>query len=443
MVGWRSGERGIADDPGSKVNSDTMNSLSAFSKTIRILHTSLFNFFCYLSIGVLLTTLPSFVHLQLGLSPIWAGVAVSLQYLATLISRPWAGRMTDVRGSRATVLLGQAAGLLSGLFILGAGALQHESATACFAVLLASRLILGCGESCVATGSTTWGLGRVAPEDAALVISWSGIASYGAMALGAPISIWLHVHYGISGIGATVSGIFVLSFALSLWLGDVPLLRGAPLPFTQLLRRVFLHGVGLAFGTIGFALIAAFTTLYYAHQAWDHPSYALILFGSSFVLARLLFNGSITRWGGLMVAAVSLAIESTGLAILWLAPTPDLALLGAALSGAGFALVFPALGVEAVRTVRPQDRGSALGVYTAFLDLAMGITGPTAGYVIGIFGYSAIFLLGSVTAICGLLSCLFLFRLYGDAVDHARDNSKDDLAREPLRKVTKLKRITS
>ena len=182
------------------------------------------------------------------------------------------------------------------------------------------------------------------------------------MALGAPIGIWLHGHYGISGIGAAVSGISVLSFAFSLWLSDVPLLRGTHLPFAQLLRRVSFHGVGLGFGTVGFAVIAAFTTLYYTHQEWGHPSYALILFGGSFILTRLLFNSSIERWGGLMVAAASLALESAGLTILWLTRTPDLALLGAALSGAGFALVFPALGVEAVRTVRPQDRGSALGI---------------------------------------------------------------------------------
>ena len=392
-----------------------MENLSILSKTVRIIHTSLFNFFCYLSIGLLLSTLPSFVHLHLGLSPVWAGVAVSLQYLATLVSRPWAGRMTDIKGSRATVLLGQTAGLLSGLFILTAAALQRESAAFCFAVLLASRLILGCGESCVATGSTTWGLGRVASEDAALVISWSGIASYGAMALGAPIGIWLDNQYGIGGIGAAVTGISVLSFAFSLWLNDVPLLRGAHLPFAQLVRRVSLHGLGLGFGTIGFGAIATFTTLYYGSRAWSDPSYALILFGFCFVLTRLLFEGSIKRWGGLVVAAVSLALESVGLAILWVASNPDVALLGAALSGAGFALVFPALGVEAVRTVRPPDRGSALGVYTAFLDLAMGITGPAAGYIVGSFGYPAIYLMGAIMAACGLLACLFLYHVRDDA----------------------------
>src|SRR5271165_1692174 len=86
----------------------------ATATTVRIIHTSLFVFFYYLTIGLLLAVLPGFVHLHLGLSPFWAGVAISSQYLATLATRSKAGRMTDVLGPRATVLVGQAVGLLSG-----------------------------------------------------------------------------------------------------------------------------------------------------------------------------------------------------------------------------------------------------------------------------------------------------------------------------------------
>src|SRR5215471_12256319 len=98
--------------------------LIANSPTVRIIHTSLFTFFCYLAIGLLLTTLPGFVHLQLGLSPLWAGVAVGAQYLATLVTRPNAGRMSDMIGSRKTVLLGQMASVLSGLCLIAAAQLE-------------------------------------------------------------------------------------------------------------------------------------------------------------------------------------------------------------------------------------------------------------------------------------------------------------------------------
>ncbi len=376
--------------------------------TIRIIHTSLFVFFYYLTIGLLLAVLPGFVHLDLGLSPLWAGVVISAQYLATLVTRPRAGRMTDVLSPRATVLVGQAVGLLSGLCLLAAASLQSNT-MACFVVLLISRLILGCGESCVATGAITWGLGRVAPEYAAQVISWAGIASYGAMAAGAPLGIWLENRYGFESIGAAASGISLLSLAFALPLAGVPIVRGAHLEFSRVLGKVVLHGLGLTLGTVGFAAIASFTGLYYASRHWTDPALALILFGSCFIVTRLLFAGAINRWDGFRVAMGSFILESAGLLVLWSATTHDVALAGAALSGCGFALVFPALGVEALKTVAVQNHGTALGVYTAFLDLAMGITGPIAGFIVGGFGFSAIFLCGSGAAGCAFALTLLLY----------------------------------
>src|SRR5260370_11198028 len=212
-----------------------LRQLIVSSITIRIIQTSLFSFLCYLTVGVLLAVLPGFVHLRLGLSPLWAGVAVSSQYVATVVTRPTAGRMTDILGPKTTVLLGQVAGLLSGLCLVATASLQSRTA-ACLVVLLISRVVLGCGESCVATGAITWGLGRVAPEYAAQVISWSGIAAYGAMAAGAPLGIWLEVRHGFSSIGIAASGIWLLSVLLALPLAGVPVLRGVRLPFPTVLR---------------------------------------------------------------------------------------------------------------------------------------------------------------------------------------------------------------
>jgi MFS family permease len=380
------------------------------SITIKIVHTSLLSFSCYLTVGILLAVLPGFVDLHLGLSALWAGVAVSSQYVATLVTRPTAGRMTDVMGPKATVLIGQLAGLLSGLCLIAAAALQSKT-VACFVVLLISRVALGCGESCVATGSITWGMGRVAPEYGTQVISWAGIANYGAMAAGAPLGIWLEAKHGFSSIGIAVLGIWLLSLALALPLAGVPILRGARLPFPTVFHRVLLHGLGLTFGTVGFAAIASFTTLYYVSRHWTDPSLALLLFGGCFIVIRLLFAGAINHWDGFRVAFISFIAEAAGLLILWSATTHDMALAGAALSGCGFALVFPALGVEAVKTVADQNRGAALGVYTAFLDLAMAITGPVAGFIVGRFGYSEIFLYGAGSASAALVLTLLLYQL--------------------------------
>jgi predicted MFS family arabinose efflux permease len=79
-----------------------------------------------------------------------------------------------------------------------------------------------------------------------------------------------------------------------------------------------------------------------------------------------------------------------------------MAFTGAAFAGLGFSLVFPAFGVEAVKHVTENNRGTALGVYTAFADVSFFLTGPLAGAVIGVYGYSSVFLFGLVSVLAAL-----------------------------------------
>jgi predicted MFS family arabinose efflux permease len=102
--------------------------------------------------------------------------------------------------------------------------------------------------------------------------------------------------------------------------------------------------------------------------------------------------------------------------MLWLAAEPTIALAGAALTGFGFALVFPALGVEAVGLVPPASRGAALSAYSVFLDLSLGLTGPLAGYVAGEFGYGSVFLFAALAAAAAVALSFALYMRAGRGV---------------------------
>ncbi len=106
-----------------------------------------------------------------------------------------------------------------------------------------------------------------------------------------------------------------------------------------------------------------------------------------------------------------LAVESLGAFMLWQAPWPWVAFTGAAITGFGFSLVFPALGVEAVKRVTESNRGAALGVYTAFADVSFFLTGPLAGSVIGVYGYSSAFLFALISVLTALGIVLMLKRV--------------------------------
>jgi MFS family permease len=388
------------------------------SLTLRIISTSVLIFVCYFTIGLQLAVVPGFVHLQLGYNAVLAGLAISAQYVATLVSRPIAGRMSDSVGAKHTVRSGLLVCAASGLFFLLSAWLK-DYPLASFAVLIMSRLILGFGESWIATGATIWGIGRVGAVYTAQVISWSGIASFGALAVGAPFGVWIENNFGLGAIGVVSVAVTLAAFLWASGIRAIRIERGKNLGFGQVLGRVFPYGLSLALGGIGFGTIASFITLFYANRHWQNAGLSLSLFGIFFVAARLLFADTINKWGGYRVAIVSLVFECSGLILLWLASAPAMAHAGAGLAGFGFSLVFPALGVEAVRNVPTHDRGTALGVYTAFVDLSLGISGPIAGVIVFALGYPPIFLFAAVAAGCSMALLLRLYRKRAESDDIA------------------------
>ena len=135
---------------------------------------------------------------------------------------------------------------------------------------------------------------------------------------------------------------------------------------------------------------------------WSGAALCLTAFGTAFIVARLLFIRTIGTFGGFPVAKVCLVVESVGVFLLWRSFTPWMALCGAALTGFGYSLVFPALGVEAVERVPVENRGTALGVYTVFADVSFFMVGPVAGAVIGAFGYASVFLFALLCVVAAL-----------------------------------------
>ena len=366
----------------------------------QIVATVVFTFVAYLVVGMPLGVLPPFVHGTLHYSSVLAGLSVSVQYLATFVTRAPVGRMTDTVGPKQMVIFGLCSCALSGVLTTAGGLLPGHPALS-LTLLLVGRLFLGAGESGVGTGAIGWAIGRVGPLHSARIISWNGVATFAGIAIGAPLGVTIQSLWAFWFIGCAMvaAALLVLPFAAS---GPVTrLVRGAQIPMRRVFGRVLPHGIALALGSLGFGTIASFITLFFASRHWGHAAIALSAFGGFFILSRLLFVASIARQGGLRIACVSFVGEACGLLVLGLSPTPLVAIVGAAVTGFGFALVFPALGVEAFQRVPTSSRGAALGVFSVFLDVALGATGPLAGLLVGFSGYASIFLIAAVAAIAG------------------------------------------
>jgi MFS family permease len=369
--------------------------------TRRIIGYIYFTFVVYLAIGLPLAVLPAYVHFRLGFSAALAGLVISIQYIATFLSRPWAGRICDRSGAKVSVIWGLSLCAASGAFLLLA-ALLHLSPWLSITALVLGRLALGVGESLGATGAVLWGITAVGQEHTAKVISYNGICTYGATAVGAPLGVLLENHLGLGAIGFVTMAALAASVFMALSKRPVPVVHEEHLPFRSVLARVAPHGIALALGGLGYSVLATFVTLFYLSRHWDGAALCLTTFGAAFIAARLLFIHAIDRWGGFPVAIVCLAVESVGVALLWQAHSPWTALAAAAITGFGFSLVFPAVGVEAVRNVPTQTRGTALAVFTGFADVSFFLVGPAAGAVIGWWGYASAFLFAFICVLVAL-----------------------------------------
>ncbi|MGB6306958.1 MAG: arabinose transporter [Steroidobacteraceae bacterium] len=357
--------------------------------------------FCgYLCVGLPLPSLPLFIHDRLGYSTLMVGLVIGIQFLATVLTRGYAGRLTDRHGGRRAALQGAGVCAVSGLFYLLSG-MPRLSPTMSLSFIVLGRLAAGLGESQLVTGCVSWSIASVGPQRAGLSMSWTGIAMFAALAIGAPVGMQLYQVYGFQiAMFACVAAPLVAA-VIALYESPYATAAGPRLPFHRVIAQIWREGLALMLQGVGLSGLTAFASLYFAARHWGHAGLVMTAFGVGFIVVRLFFGSLPDRMSGYRVALLSLTVEALGQALIWAAPGEAAALGGALITGLGCALVFPALGVEALKRVPPASRGSAMGAFVAFLDIAYGISGPAAGLIAGRFGYEAVYLFGAGSALLG------------------------------------------
>lgn len=375
-------------------------------------------FVAYLFMGMAMPVLPLHVHEGLGLGTFLVGAVAGTQFAAAFVARPWAGRYADTRGAKQAVVTGLLLAAMAGVFYLLS--LRFIGwPTDSVAILLVGRVLLGAAESTIITGALSWGLALMGSQNTGKVMSWVGTALYAAFAVGAPAGTALYAAHGFAAIALATMLIPLATLVLVLPLRPAASARHSRAAFASVLRAVWFPGVGVALSGVGFGAITTFIVLLFAARGWSRAWLPFTALSVAFMAGRMLFGHLPDRIGGAKVAFICVLIEAAGQVLIWLAPWSVLALVGVTLSGLGYSLVYPGLGVEAIRRAPPQSRGLAMGAYTAFLDLSLGMASPALGLIAAGAGLGMVFLASTLVVLGAAAIALRLLHAPGHLANAA------------------------
>lgn len=352
---------------------------------------------CFMAIGAVLPILPRYVHGPLAAGDVAVGVVVGAFAFTAIVGRPIAGRLADARGRRIIVVGGMLLSAVGGaLYLLPAGV----------AGLILARLVLGVGDGWVFTAAATW-IVDLAPESRrGQAIGIFGLSIWGGLAAGPVVGEALFSAGGYDAVWV-FAALAPLAGALIARRVPDPHVPIAPPPAGQrgplIPREVRVPGIALALANVGYGAVAGFLVLHLAHRGVGHGAAAFAMFAVSIVCSRLVLGRLPDRIGPRATATGAFVVEAAGLVIIGAAHAWWVAGLGAVVMGAGFSLLFPALALVVMDRTGDAARGAAMGVFTAFFDLGVGLGAPLAGAISALAGYPAAFYAAAVCAAAGAL----------------------------------------
>lgn len=345
----------------------------------------------FAAVGAALPILPRFVHGPLGSGDLATGIVVGAFAVSAVVARPWAGRLADARGRRAVMGWGA-------LLMALAGALHFAAVSV--PVLVFARLVLGVGEGLAFTAGSAWIVDLAPVERRGQSIGLFGLSVWGGLSLGPALGEAAYAAAGYDAVWAlTVLGPLV-GVALVLRLP-----RDRPAPQLERPRRPLIvgeavaPGFALALANVGYAAMAGFVGLLLAERDAGSGAAAFTAFGAAVVTTRLLFGRAPDRLGPRRALTLATALEAAGLLALAFAPSLPVAAVGAFVAGVGFSLLYPSLALLVVARTDARDRGAAMGSFTAFFDLGVGLGAPLCGAFAALTGYGEVFAFAAACAV--------------------------------------------
>jgi predicted MFS family arabinose efflux permease len=346
----------------------------------------------FTSIGIAILALPLTVTGPIGSSEAGAGLAFGAFGVTALVCRPFAGKLSDLRGRRPVMLVG-ALGCGLGMVLM--------PVVDSLEMVVALRLLQGVAEAAFFVAGFALLADLAPPSRLGEALSYNSLGLYLGIAFGPPIGELLAERSGLDAAwyGATV--LAVVAAALTLVLAEPERVDDGTGHGRMIHRPAIPLALGFFTSLAAVAGFLAFAALHSRDVGMSDTSRALFVYGLVVVGCRVLFARVPDRMPTLPLAAASLLAIGAGLAVMALWQQPAGLLLGVVMAAVGVSFATPAFFAAIFATAAPSERGAASGTASAFIDLGLG-AGPIAmGLVASARGIPAAFGVGAGIALLG------------------------------------------
>lgn len=353
-------------------------------------------FLGFLGIGSVLPGLGPHVRHDLGGSDQTVGFVIGSFSFVALLSRFFSGPLADRRGRKIAFLAGLFSCALAGAaYLLPLG----------IASAYLGRILQGFGEACLYTGAAAWAVEVAGVERSSQALGYLSSGIWGGISAGPVLGHWLGSFERAAMMQVVAA---LVAFAILTRIPEEYQPAVHPVRRQWLPRSLVAPGIAIGFVNVHYPVITGFLILHLAQHGNSGPA-AFSAYAGVILLSRFFLGGlpdrvhpSITFYSGLVAMAGGLTLLAAG-------PPPAVAVAAAALLGLGFSFPWASIASTVLRRTPDGERGSAVGILSAFYDLFVGVSSFVAGGVANYIGYWAAFLMAAVALGAAALAGRFVF----------------------------------
>jgi MFS family permease len=353
-------------------------------------------FLGFLGIGTVLPALAPHIRRDLGGSDQTVGFVIGIFSFVALASRFFSGPLADRRGRKVAFL----AGLLS-CALAGAAYLAPLG----IAGMYLGRTLQGFGEACLYTGAAAWAVEVSGIHRSAQALGYLSSGIWGGVSAGPLVGQWLGSFERAAAMQMITA---LIAFAVLMRV------REDYRPEAHSRRRwlpssLIAPGIAIGFVNVHYPVVVGFLILHLARHGNSGPA-AFSAYAGVILLSRFFLGGLPDRIPGRITYNFGLVAMALGLIVIALGPPPMIAIGAGALLGFGFSFPWSSVAATVLKRTPERERGSTVGILSAFYDLFVGLSSFAAGAVSTRFGYPASFAMAVAAIGAAAIAGLFVFR---------------------------------